>query len=81
VKRTGSEPLLSCSFCFKSEEAVHKLISSPNNGSPSFICDECVFACNRILAGQPPKPDLRHRFANAVSRLFASHTMISRSAQ
>jgi hypothetical protein len=43
---------LYCSFCFKSQHEVRKLIS----GRPAviFICDECVELCNAIIAGGPP---------------------------
>ena len=43
---------LYCSFCFKSQHDVKKLISGPFN---IFICDECVDQCNEIIAGQKPK--------------------------
>ena len=37
--KRGSEKLLYCSFCGKSQHEVKKLISGP----PSvFICDECI---------------------------------------
>src|SRR5713226_3121856 len=42
---------LYCSFCFKSQHAVKKLISGP---AGIFICDECVDLCNQIIAGRPP---------------------------
>ena len=41
---------LYCSFCFKSQHAVRKLISGP---AGIFICDECVDLCNEIIAGRP----------------------------
>jgi ATP-dependent Clp protease ATP-binding subunit ClpX len=37
---------LRCSFCNKAAADVQKLIAGP----AVFICDECVQACNRILA-------------------------------
>jgi hypothetical protein len=40
---------LFCSFCFKSRYQVKKLISGP---AAVFICDECVWLCNEIIAGQ-----------------------------
>ena len=43
---------LYCSFCFKSQHEVKKLISGPFN---IFICDECVGQCNEIIAGQKLK--------------------------
>jgi ATP-dependent Clp protease ATP-binding subunit ClpX len=47
--RTGSEDVLKCSFCHKSQDAVAKLISSPNDYPRAYICDECVAVCNSIL--------------------------------
>ncbi|HEX5484313.1 MAG TPA: ATP-dependent Clp protease ATP-binding subunit ClpX [Terriglobia bacterium] len=49
MKRTGSEEVLRCSFCHKSQDAVRKLISSPDDRFRAYICDECVVACNNIL--------------------------------
>jgi hypothetical protein len=48
----GSLPTktLYCSFCFKSQHEVKKLISSPGS---IFICDECVGLCNEIIADRP----------------------------
>ena len=51
-----SEPAqktLYCSFCFKSQFVVKKLISGP---ARVFICDECVDLCNAIIADRPIKP-------------------------
>jgi hypothetical protein len=50
----GSAPkkTLFCSFCFKSQHEVKKLISGP---ADIFVCDECVDLCNQIIAGRPPK--------------------------
>jgi ClpX C4-type zinc finger len=41
-----------CSFCFKSQHEVKKLISGP---ADIFICSECVTLCNEVIAGRPPK--------------------------
>ncbi len=41
---------LHCSFCFKSQHEVRKLISGP---ASVFICDECVALCNEIVADRP----------------------------
>jgi hypothetical protein len=41
---------LYCSFCFKSQHQVRKLISGP---ASIFICDECVGLCNEIVADRP----------------------------
>jgi hypothetical protein len=48
----GSLPTktLYCSFCFKSQHEVKKLISGPGS---IFICDECVGLCNEIIADRP----------------------------
>src|ERR1700756_1295726 len=50
---SGAAPTktLYCSFCFKSQHHVRKLISGP---ASIFICDECVELCNEIIAGQLP---------------------------
>ena len=47
--RTGSDEVLKCSFCHKSQDAVAKLISSPSDYPRAYICDECVAVCNSIL--------------------------------
>ncbi len=47
--RTGSDEVLRCSFCHKSQDAVAKLISSPSDYPRAYICDECVAVCNSIL--------------------------------
>jgi hypothetical protein len=48
----GAAPtkILYCSFCFKSQHKVRKLIAGP---AGLFICDECVELCNEIIAGRP----------------------------
>src|SRR5262245_37690932 len=43
---------LYCSFCFKSQHQVRKLISGP---ASVFICDECVGLCNAIIADSGSK--------------------------
>ena len=43
--RAGSEKLLYCSFCGKSQHEVRKLIAGPS----VFICDECIELCNDII--------------------------------
>src|SRR5437868_13881998 len=47
--RTGTDEVLKCSFCQKSQDAVAKLISSPSDYPRAYICDECVAVCNPIL--------------------------------
>jgi ATP-dependent Clp protease ATP-binding subunit ClpX len=66
--KSGTDEILRCSFCHKSQDAVAKLISSPSDYPRAYICDECVAVCNSILeddrtaapaAGPPnqlPKP-------------------------
>ncbi len=43
--KVGSEKLLYCSFCGKSQHEVRKLIAGPS----VFICDECIELCNDII--------------------------------
>ena len=47
--RSGTDEMLRCSFCHKSQDAVAKLISSPSDYPRAYICDECVAVCNSIL--------------------------------
>jgi len=47
--KSGTEEILRCSFCHKSQDAVAKLISSPSDYPRAYICDECVAVCNSIL--------------------------------
>src|SRR5262249_34538602 len=61
--RPAASPPLSrtlyCSFCFKSQREVRKLISGPGN---IFICDECVELCKQVIVGHLPRsksPSLR----------------------
>jgi len=42
--------MLRCSFCKRSQDEVRKLISSHPSIRRVYICDDCVAACNRILA-------------------------------
>lgn len=44
-KGRGSEKLLYCSFCGKSQHEVRKLIAGPS----VYVCDECVELCNDII--------------------------------
>ena len=44
-KKAGSEKLLYCSFCGKSQHEVRKLIAGPS----VFICDECIELCKDII--------------------------------
>ena len=49
MKRVVTDEPLRCSFCHKSQDAVRKLISSPDDRPRAYICDECVAVCNTIL--------------------------------
>jgi ATP-dependent Clp protease ATP-binding subunit ClpX len=51
LKHTVTDEPLRCSFCHKSQDAVRKLISSPDERARAYICDECVAVCNTILEG------------------------------
>ncbi|MBM3395417.1 MAG: AAA family ATPase, partial [Betaproteobacteria bacterium] len=44
-EKPGSDKLLYCSFCGKSQHEVRKLIAGPS----VFICDECIELCNDII--------------------------------
>src|SRR5438477_12482839 len=48
---TVTTKILYCSFCFKSQHQVKKLISGPGS---IFICDECVNLCDEIIGGRMP---------------------------
>ena len=74
VATDGSLPTktLYCSFCFKSQHEVKRLISGP---ASIFICDECVGLCNEIIANRPfnsksPSPE-RLPTARLLERLAA----------
>jgi hypothetical protein len=59
--KSGTEGILRCSFCHKSQDAVAKLISSPRDYPRAYICDECVAVCNSIL-----KDDLNRLYARTT---------------
>jgi len=41
---------LRCSFCYKSQADVRKLIASPSDRPfRAYICDECIQACHSIF--------------------------------
>jgi ATP-dependent Clp protease ATP-binding subunit ClpX len=40
-----------CSFCRRGESEVNRLIAGPES---AYICDECVYLCNEILADEAP---------------------------
>lgn len=39
------KPLVACSFCFKTQDQVEKLIAGPN----VYICNECIELCRSII--------------------------------
>ena len=49
MKTPRGDHTLGCSFCHKSQDDVAKLICSPSDYPPTYICDECVAVCNSIL--------------------------------
>src|SRR3954449_11421133 len=57
--RTGTEEVLKCSFCHKSQDAVAKLISSPSDYPRAYICDECVAVCSMVIADEGAPADAR----------------------
>jgi ATP-dependent protease Clp ATPase subunit len=52
---------LHCSFCGKSQDAVAKLISSPQERPGTYICDECVWISVEILNGKSQQPTATHK--------------------
>jgi ATP-dependent Clp protease ATP-binding subunit ClpX len=49
LKRSGSEELVRCSFCHKTQDVAKKLISSPGDFPRAYICSDCVAVCSTIL--------------------------------
>ena len=43
------KPLVACSFCFKTQDQVEKLIAGPN----VYICNECIELCCSIIESDP----------------------------
>ena len=74
--RTGTEEVLKCSFCHKSQDAVAKLISSPSDYPRAYICDECVAVCNSIL-----EDDRAETHAAAAPNVLASWLCITGRCQ
>ena len=58
VRRSGSDEILRCSFCHKTQDVVGKLISSPSDFTRAYICDECVVVCNSILEDDRGEPQV-----------------------
>jgi hypothetical protein len=57
MSKHSEDSSLRCSFCQKSQEAVGKLISSPNPYPRACICDECIGVCASILADDRAVPE------------------------
>ncbi|MDT8426468.1 MAG: ATP-dependent Clp protease ATP-binding subunit ClpX [Methyloprofundus sp.] len=53
-KKSGSDKILYCSFCGKSQSEVKKLIAGPS----VYVCDECVDLCNDIIKEEFANDDL-----------------------
>ena len=45
-RSNGSDKVLKCSFCGKTQKEVRKLIAGPT----VYICNECINLCNEIMA-------------------------------
>ena len=56
----GTEKLLYCSFCGKSQHEVKKLIAGPS----VYVCDECVELCNDIIL-----EELEDETSSAIKKL------------
>jgi ATP-dependent Clp protease ATP-binding subunit ClpX len=69
LKHVVTDEPLRCSFCHKSQDAVRKLISSPDERARAYICDECVAVCNTILED------------DSVDRTAGSQTKLPRPAE
>lgn len=70
------EKTMQCAFCKKTQDAVARLISSPNDYGPVYICDECVRICIAEAANQSGSSDAArcsfcHKGRDTV-RLFSS---------
>ncbi len=57
---SGSEKLLYCSFCGKSQHEVKKLIAGPS----VYVCDECVELCNDII-----REEMEEESSTAIRKL------------
>jgi hypothetical protein len=62
---------LYCSFCFKSQHEVKRLISGP---AAIFICAECIDLCNGIIAGGP----LPNAAKNATPKELPTERLLER---
>jgi ClpX C4-type zinc finger len=68
---------LRCCFCHKSQEAVGKLFSSPNDYPRAYICDECVSVCASILEDDQVKLDAAALGASEEPHPLLSHPLTS----
>lgn len=59
-EKKGSDKLLYCSFCGKSQHEVRKLIAGPS----VFICDECIELCNDIILDELPGEEQKGNLDN-----------------
>jgi ATP-dependent Clp protease ATP-binding subunit ClpX len=69
---------LYCSFCFKSQHEVRKLIAGP---ASIFICDECVGLCTAIIAGHLPSPKILSPHELPTKRLLERLGAIEQTVQ
>jgi len=53
AKPGAAKETLVCSFCHRSQDAVAKLIGTPEHYPPAYICDTCVAVCNSMLPQEP----------------------------
>ena len=75
---SGSRSNYQCSFCYKGQEQVQRLIAGPEG---VFICDECVITCQRIMTeemeqGQVP-PEEKYPTPKTPQEIFAQRHMES----
>ena len=68
---SGSRSNYQCSFCYKGQEQVQRLIAGPEG---VFICDECVITCQRIMTeemeqGQVP-PEEKYPTPKTPQEIF-----------
>src|ERR1700760_1593670 len=45
----ASQHQLQCSFCAKTAKEIKKLIAGPGQVPVSYICDQCVIECVKVL--------------------------------
>ena len=52
-----------CSFCRRGQNEVNRLIAGPDS---AYICDECVYLCQEILAEEVPTPPEEKFFLETI---------------